>query len=213
MSDGMYCVAGWCAEARRMVRPLPEGGNWAFSLVNGHRVTPGITIRVTAAAGPVKGVLPHTTEDQRINLAGINVVDRDVRSWFGEEAPPSARTLADAFEGHVAHNSQWEQRLRGAHVRAGVATRSLWAVEAPRDRVQLSENKFGKLKMTLSDGSRRYELPVSSRAVKEAWKAGGMAGVNGLLPKRGMLHVRVGLARGYSDHPDKCFIMVNGIYG
>lgn len=213
MSEGMYCVAGWCAAARRMIRPLPEGNNWRSSLVNGYKVVPGVTVRVVAADGPAIGLPPHAKEDQRVSVAGIKVVDRDLRSWFGAEAPPSARTLADAFEGHLAHNREWRRRTHGAHVKVGAETRSLWAIEVRRDRVQFSESSYGKLKATLHDGAKRYELPVSSRALKEAWKNGGVAGVNGLIPSCGTLHVRVGLARAFADHPDKCYVMVNGIYG
>lgn len=103
--------------------------------------------------------------------------------------------------------------MQGAHVKAGIATRSLWAVEVRRDKLRFCESQYGKLKVILDDGARRYELPVSSRALKEAWKSGGMAGVNGSLPSHGMLHVRVGLARAFKDHPDKCYVMVNGIHG
>ena len=145
-------------------------------------------------------------------MAGIKVVDRNVRPWFGAGAPPSAQTLADAFEGHLAQNSEWRRQVRGAHVKVGAGTRSLWAVEVRRDRVQFGENSYGKLKAILHEGAKRYELPVSCHAFKKAWRDGGVAGVNGLLPSRGPLHVRVGLARAFADHPEKCYVMVNGIY-
>lgn len=89
-----------------MVRPLPEGGNWGFALVNGHKIVPGIMVRVALLSGPAEGSLPHGTKDQRVSLAGIKVLDRNVPSWLDEGAPPSSRTLAGAFEGHVTHNSE-----------------------------------------------------------------------------------------------------------
>lgn len=69
---------------------------------------------------------------------------------------------------------------------------------------------FDKLKATIDDGSNRYQLTVSSRVLKEAWRVGGLAAVNNAVPARREFHVRVGLARPYGD-PPKCYAMLNGV--
>jgi hypothetical protein len=85
----------------------------------------------------------------------------------------------------------------------------LVAVRVPQANLSFSED-FGKLKAILNDGSDIYKLTVSSRVLKEAWRAGGLAAVNKVLPTRDAFHVRVGLARPY-DNPPKCYAMLNGV--
>jgi hypothetical protein len=54
-----------------------------------------------------------------------------------------------------------------------------------------------------------YQLTVSSKVLKEAWRTGGLVAVNNALPAREELHVRVGLARPFGE-PPKCFAMLDG---
>jgi hypothetical protein len=81
-------------------------------------------------------------------------------------------------------------------------------VRIPKASLSFSE-VFGKLKVIINDGAASYQLTVSSKALKEAWRAGGLAAVNSALPARAELHVRVGLARPFDD-PPKCYMMLNG---
>ncbi len=41
MSGTNYCVAGWDATNKRMVRPLPGGGHWPQALIAKHGIQPG----------------------------------------------------------------------------------------------------------------------------------------------------------------------------
>ena len=174
-------------------------------------------IRVATINSATGGLLPHNIEDQVISTGSIKVVSTSAQPWFGTGAPPSSSTISDAFEGHVVSNKVWHQHVQGAHVKIGTNTRSLWAVQVQRGSLKLHEDKFGdnepKLKLALSDGAKLYDFPISSRALKEAWRANGLPGATGALPSCRTLHVRVGLARAFAGHPDKCNIMVNGIYG
>jgi len=77
-------------------------------------------------------------------------------------------------------------------------------------KVNLSFSEvFGKLKATVNDGAASYQLTVSNKMLKEAWRAGGLPAVNVALPARAELHVRIGLARPFDD-PPKCYAMLNG---
>ena len=68
-----------------------------------------------------------------------------------------------------------------------------------------------RLRALLQDAEARYELPVASRALREVWRADGVAAVGRMLPVHTALHARIGLARGRAEHGDKCYAMLNGI--
>jgi hypothetical protein len=212
MGANVYCVAGWCEAQGRMVRPLPNGGNWGGGLLNSRGVAPEVTLRVAPTGVAHGGAYPHSSEDTRIDPATAVVVDHGPTNWFGAGAPPLAATLQDAFEGNVQHSSIWDGRRQGVYVPLGTQTRSLWGVGVNRDHLQFVED-FGKLKAHLNDGDHTYKISVSSRVLKEAFRNGGIAAVNASLPANGGLHVRVGLARAWPpNHPTQCYTMINGVH-
>jgi len=211
MGGGNYCVAGWCAAAGSMIRPLPNGANWSTAMLVSKGVAPGVTLDFQPNGHPGNGDYPHTTEDTPVNPAFVQLVNPGPPNWTGAGAPPTAATVQQAFGHAVHHNSQWNGRLQGIYVPRGTQTRSLWGVTVPRDQLSFFED-FGKLKADLDDGDARYVISVSSRVLKEAYRAGGSAAAEATLPAGGNLHVRLGLARAFGSHPDKCFLMVNGVY-
>jgi hypothetical protein len=81
------------------------------------------------------------------------------------------------------------------------------AVRVPKENLSFAE-VFDKLKATFDDGSDSYQLAVSSKALKEAWRSGGLAAVSNILPARDEFHIRVGLARPFQN---KCYAMLNGV--
>jgi hypothetical protein len=91
----------------------------------------------------------------------------------------------------------------------GVQCCSLVAVRIPKSDLEFSE-AFDKLKATLNDGLESYQLAVSSKVLKVAWRSGGIPAVIAALPVGPEIHVRVGLARPFGA-PPKCFAMVNGV--
>lgn len=212
MGANVYCVAGWCEAEGRMIRPLPNGANWGGGLLNNRGVAPGVTLRVTQLNVAHAGHYPHTTEDTRIDPATAHVVDAGPPNWFGMGAPPLAATVQEAFGDNVQHSNVWNGRLQGVFVPLGTHTRSLWGVGIDRTQFQLVED-FGKLKAYLNDGEHTYTVSVSARPFKEAFRAGGVAAANALLPANGGLHVRVGLARAWPpNHPHQCYAMINGVH-
>jgi hypothetical protein len=211
MDNGNYCVAGWCVQQNRMVRPLPSGANWTAPMLAAHGIAPGATIDVQPTGARGSGAYPHRTEDTPISPVGVRLVSPGPALWFGHNAPPTAGTLGEAFQDHVQCNSIWNGCRQGVYVPVGIEARSLWAVTVRRDRLSFVE-VFEKLKAILNDGLASYRLAVSSKALKEAWRHGGLAAVNQVLPRAGNLHVRVGLARALGDPADNCYVMVNGVY-
>jgi hypothetical protein len=211
MGGGNYCVAGWCAATQSMVRPLPNGANWPTLLLHAKGIAPGVTVDVQPNGNAGTGVYPHTTEDTPIDPASVQVVNQGPPNWFGVGAPATSATVQDAFQNFIQHNSQWNGLLQGVHVPVGTQTRSLWAVRVARNQLDFFTD-FNKLKVELDDGEASYSLSVSARVLKEAYRQGGIPAVEAALPNAGQLHVRLGLARAWHSHPNKCFLMVNGVY-
>lgn len=212
MGASKYCVAGWCQASNAMIRPLPNGGNWPAGLLNGKGVAPGVTLDATPSNQPLHGVYPHRTEDTAIDPVSAQVIHPGPTNWWGPGAPPTAATLNAAFAGNVQHSSVWNGRHQGVYVPENTNTRSLWGLQLQRQQLQLVHED--KLKAYLNDGQHTYVLSVSSRLLKEAFRAGGLPAANAVLPNNGLLHVRVGLARAFSAayYPDRCYVMVNGVH-
>ncbi|WP_439406652.1 hypothetical protein ACNJX9_35165 [Bradyrhizobium sp. DASA03076] len=208
MAGGNYCVAGWDVVAKRMVRPLPNGTNWPAILLDQHGMMAGRIVRVTPHGGS-NGIFPHRTEDTPIDQTSIRVSNEVFSDWLGATAPQFVPSLRVAFGRHLSCNAEWNGVKRGVHVNPGVQCSSLIAVRIPKEDLSFADS-FGKLKAVLNDGSDKYQLAVSSKVLKEAWQAGGLAAVNNALPVRAEFHVRIGLARPFDD-PPKCYAMLNGI--
>ncbi len=207
---GIYCVAGWDPAGARMVRPLPDGVYWPRALLEDAGIVPGATIAVTPNRIRLHGEYPHRTEDLPIDLVPIDPVPAAPVHWFGTDAPPSAATLADAFGGNLRHTGLWRGHRRGVHVPTGTRTCSLHGLRVPSHHVSFIEDDE-RLRVLLQDAETRYNLPVTSRALHEIWRAEGVAAVRRALPAGTDLHVRVGLARGFGEQRDRCYVMLNGV--
>lgn len=208
MQAGAYCVAGWCAESGQMVRPLPNGQNWTESQISSHGVAVGARLSTRPQSVQRRALYPHRTEDLSVDPASILVSGL---SRTGLTDIPSAATIAEAFEGHVASNRWFGRTVLGAYVPAGTQTRSLAAVTLQRSQLYFVE-RDAKLRVRLDDGSARYILPVSSRGLKSAWREGGIQALYRSLPRDGRVDARLGLARPFADEMVKCYLMVNGVY-
>lgn len=212
MHGGNFCVAGWNAQEERMVRPLPNGGNWTAGLLQQHTVSPGARIEFDPVGQPHGSAFPHLTEDTPIARPSIHRVDAGPMDWFGANAPPAQATLSAAFGGHLLHNSIWNNVRQGVYVQIGAQIGSLAAIDVARNRIQFIED-FEKLKALLDDGEARYKVAVSSLALKTAWRQGGIQAVHQALPTAARFHVRLGLARAFGQPAEKCYLMVNGVHG
>lgn len=208
MGVGIYCVAGWDIASKRMVRPLPNGSNWPTALIVQHGIVAGKLIRVHPSGRP-NGSFPHRTEDTPIDPTSIKTSNQVFSDWLGAAAPGVAADLASGFEGHLQWNSEWNGVKQGVHVPPDARCSSLVAVRVPKLNLVFSE-AFEKLKATLDDGSDSYQLTVSSKVLKEAWRGGGLRAVTHALPARPEVYVRVGLTRPFQV-PPKCFAMLNGV--
>jgi hypothetical protein len=208
MQHGNYCIAGWNVAEQRMVRPLPNGNNWTAPVLAEHGVATGITVRAVPKGVPT-GTYPHRTEDTPIDSSAIQSANGTFSNWLGRGAPPVSDSLSNGFGENLKWNSVWDEVRQGVHVLPGTQCNSLVAVHVAGADLSFCE-LFGKLKATFSDGSNRYQVAVSSRILKEAWREGGVPAVKLALPTRTTFHVRVGLAREFGN-PGKCYVMLNGV--
>lgn len=216
MHGGNYCVAGWDPQARRMVRPLPDGANWIAGLLQRHGIGPGASIDMVPTGQRHPSTFPHRTEDTPVTTAGIHLVHPGPIMWLAVGAPPTHATVDQAFGGHLAHSRVWNSARQGVHVPENTQIGSLSAVRLPVGDLTLFEDNYqGKrsLRAYLDDGYARYNLPVVAKNFREAYRMNGVGGARRLLPAQCDVHVRLGLARAWSGQPGKCSLMINGIYG
>jgi hypothetical protein len=208
MSGRNFCVAGWDAANKRMIRRLPDGGHWPQALIAKHGIQPG-TVLTAEPKGTQTSALPHSAEDTPIDPTTIST-SQTSPDWTGTTAPEISLTIAQAFSNCL----QWNKIFRGIHqgvyVPKGTNCSSLAAVKIGKADISFCE-PFGKLLAIINDGTASYQLSVSSHIYKVGWREGGIAKAASLLPNRSKLHVRVGLARDFEGQPNRCYLMVNGI--
>lgn len=210
MSAGTMCIAAWDAAGERTLRPLPDGHHWQSDSVRQLGLLPGSVIDVTAANKPHGGDYPHRTEDFEISGAHVAPLKHGGVDWFGEEAPDVATSIATGFGNSVSHTKVWKGRRQGVYVPRGTVCPSLIGINMHSGGIEFFE-AFGKLKARIQDGLVTYELPVSSHQLHVDFNGGGLAAVTNALPKNQPVHLRLGLARAWAEHPEQCYVMLNGV--
>jgi hypothetical protein len=208
MSGSNYCVAGWDATNKRMVRPLPGGGHWPQELIAKYGIQPGTKLEAKSM-GAATGAFPHLTEDTPIDLTSINT-NQSAPDWVGAGAPNVSASISEAFSNSLKWSKIFGGVHQGVYVPKATQCSSLAAVNVGKADISFAQ-PFGKLLAILNDGAARYQLSVSSHIYKKAWREGGVAKATSMLPNRSKFHVRVGLARDFEGQPNRCYLMVNGI--
>jgi hypothetical protein len=208
MGDSNYCVAGWDAANKRMIRPLPGGSHWPQALIAKYSIQPGTVLKANPA-GAATGAFPHLTEDTPIDPASIST-SQSAPNWVGAGAPDISSNINQAFSNSLQWNKVFGGIHQGVYVPKSTHCSSLAAVNVSKANVYFAQ-PFGKLLAIVNDGSTSYQLAVSSHIYKNAWREGGIAKATSMLPNRSSFHVRVGLARDFEGQPNRCYLMVNGI--
>jgi hypothetical protein len=208
MSGNNYCVAGWDATNKGMIRPLPGGGHWPQALIAKYGIQPG-TVLEAKPMGAATGAFPHLTEDTPIDPASIST-SQSSPNWVGTGAPDVSASISVAFSDSLLWNKVFRGVHQGVYVPKGTRCSSLAGVNVGKGNISFSQ-PFGKLVAIVDDGTASYQLSVSSHIYKKAWREGNVAKATSLLPNRTTFHVRVGLARDFEGQPNRCYLMVNGI--
>jgi hypothetical protein len=217
MREGRICIAG-VDEAGRSIRPVvPEGNLWEDFLTSlrGHVIGPFTRLGLDLLEHRPE---PPHTEDWTFNPwtavhAGElqaperralleRILDQSVRAIFG------ARIHGDA--GHYVMRGEGSRSLGTVRVSA------LTAVEVRRP-------VDGDLRtyITFADASgARFRLPVTDLAMYHRWAAVHDQTRNDLQLASDIrrdlagwdLIVRVGLARNWEKHPNRCHLQITGVY-
>jgi hypothetical protein len=220
MANQMHCVAGWCEDENRMVRPLPDGHHWAAQLIESLKLKTGCVVSVTPNGLRHESDLPHANEDLQILGDNISVIDRRKINWTTGSGPIVYTTLDAAFGGNLNAAHEFQGVKKTLYVEKGVNGKSLIGLSLSANQVLFTEESYEggapKLRAVLSVGSglslQRYNVAVSCTELKRLWRQSGLVGLNAHLPRNGSVHVRVGLAREWkTSASNRCAVMLNGV--
>lgn len=205
----LRCVAGFDLGSRRMIRPEPAAGEFWPAIVCGSNTTfhPG---HVVGFEGDQPNTaLPHRAED---------IVVRGEPRREGVLAPDAfRRVLAGAAVLSPDVVFQGLLRFDGhkAYAPAGADCGSLAGIELRAEDLQLAERRFeGQVKPEahLPLGGHLLHLAIAAKDIKQAHQRNGLDAARSILADADRLHMRLGLARPWHEHPDQCYLQVNGIY-
>lgn len=199
------CVAGWCSDEVRMVRPLSSlGKHWPKALEGGQLFSMGDVVELTPTDTSNQRGLPHLREDLIVR-GRPRVVDTVPNDQIADALSESeSSSMSDLFEGHLQ-----ERRF----VMAGADCPSLGAVRVDRETIRFWEDEFEgrkKLRCGFQDmNDVQYSLPASSVTLRDTWTNQGISALNSMIREPGYAHIRIGLAHPMED--GRAFAMVNNL--
>lgn len=224
MQSDRVCVGGYLEDGAS-IRPVCErhGPTEAWLRPSREeRVVPFALIALDVGSPPDL-VAPHT-EDRLVPHSGHRVVemlpDDEAVALLDWSASPGIQDIFGA-DLHTDGDGSW-----GRYVRSGEGTRSLGTIRAARIlgvRYQYSPDR-GRwdYRLRFADGAgEQYQLSVVDLGFRRRLDA--MRG-DGIAPERiaaatlatlqaQAVYLRIGLARGWERHPDRCYVQVTGVYG
>ena len=223
MDGDRICVGGFLEDGTA-VRPVAgrSGPNeqWLRSARDG-RVAPFSVLEIQINRAPKQLRAPHI-EDRTIPLKGHRVLrhlpEVEQHAVLDRSASPSVRSIFGA-EVHADPEGQW-----GRYVRAGEGTRSLGTIRVDRVRAvryhHYPDRGRWDYRLRFLDGSQEeFQLAVVDldfRRRLDALRAGGLPedrAASALLStlQQQTVYLRMGLARGWNKHPDRCYLQITGV--
>lgn len=224
MEGTRVCVAGFLEDGQ-VVRPVYRGGPteaWLHPAINS-QIVPFSTVELMAPRRPGSLVPPHT-EDRVVPERGHRVVsvlqDAERITWLASSTSPSVSAIFGA-EIHSDPDNQW-----GRFVRAGEGSRSLGTIR-PGSVVDVRfahypERGRWDYRLRFADATGDlFQLAVVDLAFRGRLNALHFAGqipdqaAHQVLTElqRQNVYLRLGLARGWDRHPDRCYLQITGVYG
>lgn len=205
----LRCVAGFDLDRGVMIRPEPKPADFWEAKVCGANTTfhPGHVVEFRGRRPSTP--LPHNTED-------IVVEGRPRRiAVLGADGFRQALERAAAFSPEAVFGDHLRFDRDKAYVPAGAACGSLACQTVEAAGFRLFDQPYRdehKLRAELKVGGHVLHLGVAAKALKQAFEKAGLAAARDLVPKTGRAQVRLGLARPFKDHPDQCYLQVNGLH-
>ena len=225
MEGERVCVGGYLEDGAA-VRPVAGRAGpderWLQS-ARGEPVAPFSVVELRVGWAPKRLGAPHT-EDRTIPDTGHRVVrvlpDEERRAILERSLSRGVRAIFGA-EVHAYANGTW-----GRYVRSGEGQRSLGTIRATAVRgvryQHYPERGRWDYRLRFSDASgEEFQLAVVDLAFRrhlDALRDGGLspdrsaATVLATL-QRQTVYLRIGLARGWDKHPDRCYLQITGVYG
>jgi hypothetical protein len=180
------CVAGWCWAQNRMIRPLPNYGEfWAGQYAGPHLFQLGNIVRIAPLLdAPLRRGLPHSRED---------VITASVPQLVGQV---SSNNLAEALSPSVSPTilSIFGGQMHDNYVDEGADCSSLGAVDVPAKNIGFVEEIYEgrrKLRCSIRDDKTNpftwegipHRLKVSSKFLQDTCENEGIDALNSPLIK------------------------------
>jgi len=211
--EKLRCVAGWDLDQNKMIRPEPRpGGFWDRAVCGTGQPFNIANIVVFEAAPPNPPTqLPHLNED-RVVEGGIAVE----KSLSREEFIAALKQIP-TVSGSVAFAAPVQARNAKAFVPTGTNHPSLRGLFVKSSEITFTTQKFGdgpaKARCLVTvPKSPTINLSIAACDLRAVFRKSGREGLKNLFINSNALHVRLGLARGFGDYPDRCYMQVNGIF-
>ena len=225
MDGERICVGGYLEDGTA-VRPVAGriGPNeqWLRSARNAP-VIPFSVLELQVNRAPKHLSAPHT-EDRTIPMQGHRVLrllsDAEQRTLLARSASPSVRAIFGA-EIHADPTGHW-----GRYVRSGEGERSLGTIRVDRVHAvgyhHYPDRGRWDYRLRFRDASGEefqlaaVDLDFRSRldALRDRGLSTDRAATETLTAlQRQTVYLRIGLARGWDRHPDRCYLQITGVYG
>lgn len=225
MEGERVCVGGYLDDGAA-VRPVAGRGGpnetWLRAAQDGP-VAPFTLVRVQVGWSPKASIAPHT-EDRTIPPRGHRVLrslaEEEQKALLERTLSSSVRAIFGA-EVLADPQGQW-----GRYVRAGSGERSLGTIRVKHVSAvsyrHYPERGRWDYRLRFSDAAgEEFQLAVVDLAFRrrlDTLREGGRAPdavARAVLDelRRQDVYLRIGLARGWEKHPDRCYVQITGVYG
>jgi len=203
------CVAGWCAEKQRMVRPLRQRGHrhWPSALVDGGTLTIGSLVECDPTAASMGRSLPHAREDTVVqgDLRRLGQLTPEI-AWQ-HLLPSTARSVLAAF-GDVLAERRW--------IPDGADCPSLAAVLVNPRRMGFEEDDKGpRLWFYDEEDSKSWNFRITCRRLRREGRGEGLERLAEQARGSNQAMIRIGVATALPPRepggPPRCFLQVNGL--
>jgi hypothetical protein len=204
----LRCVAGFDLDREVMVRPEPEPEGFWEARFCGANTTfhPGHLVRFEGERPDT--ALPHNTED-----LVVRGKPRETGKLTEQDFKQALRA-AEALSPDKVFGAHLKFESGKAYVPAGAACGSLAGQTIDAETLRLFDDVYGeghRLRAKMSVGGHVLNLSVTAKNLKQAFRGQGLPAAQALVPRGGPIHVRLGLARPFKDHPDRCYLQINGL--
>jgi hypothetical protein len=193
-----------------MIRPEPGPGQFWPAVDTGTErpFIPKNIVAFNAAIPEPPTDYPHLTED-RVVAGRVQLESTLEEDEFRRTLARIGTTVEAIFGANLRINNG------KAYVKTGTQCASLGGVNVGRSDVRLFADSFNGKKrprMLLSTPRFTANMSITATDVRERFRREGINAIDKRFDKSSGLHLRLGLARGFSKFPNRCYMQINGIY-